>query len=140
MFDVQILKRGCGVNDRDGLTDMSLLHYCCKAGAPGIGEAFLSGTCRLRLTLHIDCDADHFLLTLDLMFTSQLSYTVYTAYMLYCASDVGFTLKIVFTGFSLLKAIIDDTIKQGDCIIVKTNYNMKAILLYTAPHSASASS
>lgn len=34
----QILKRGCGVNDRDGLTDMSLLHYCCKAGAPGIGQ------------------------------------------------------------------------------------------------------
>lgn len=33
----QILKRGCGVNDRDGLTDMSLLHYCCKAGAQGIG-------------------------------------------------------------------------------------------------------
>ncbi|XP_062863761.1 CAP-Gly domain-containing linker protein 4 isoform X2 [Trichomycterus rosablanca] len=35
----QILKRGCGVNDRDGLTDMTLLHYCCKAGAPGIGDA-----------------------------------------------------------------------------------------------------
>uniref|UniRef100_A0A8C1KRC9 Si:dkeyp-47f9.4 n=1 Tax=Cyprinus carpio TaxID=7962 RepID=A0A8C1KRC9_CYPCA len=35
----EILKRGCGVNDRDGLTDMTLLHYCCKAGAPGIGDA-----------------------------------------------------------------------------------------------------
>ncbi|KAK5857066.1 hypothetical protein PBY51_010333 [Eleginops maclovinus] len=35
----EILKRGCGVNDRDGLTDMSLLHYCCKAGAQGIGDA-----------------------------------------------------------------------------------------------------
>ncbi|CAL9686209.1 unnamed protein product [Knipowitschia caucasica] len=35
----EILRRGCGVNDRDGLTDMSLLHYCCKAGAPGIGDA-----------------------------------------------------------------------------------------------------
>ncbi|KAJ8340995.1 hypothetical protein SKAU_G00332860 [Synaphobranchus kaupii] len=35
----EILKRGCGVNDRDGLTDMSLLHYTCKAGAPGIGDA-----------------------------------------------------------------------------------------------------
>ncbi|XP_016375574.1 CAP-Gly domain-containing linker protein 4-like, partial [Sinocyclocheilus rhinocerous] len=34
-----ILKRGCGFNDRDGLTDMTLLHYCCKAGAPGIGDA-----------------------------------------------------------------------------------------------------
>ncbi|KAL2099456.1 hypothetical protein ACEWY4_005936 [Coilia grayii] len=38
-FESAILKRGCGVNDRDGLTDMSLLHYCCKAGAPGIGDA-----------------------------------------------------------------------------------------------------
>nr|XP_015208365.1 PREDICTED: CAP-Gly domain-containing linker protein 4-like [Lepisosteus oculatus] len=35
----EILKRGCGVNDRDSLTDMTLLHYTCKAGAPGIGES-----------------------------------------------------------------------------------------------------
>lgn len=34
----QILKRGCNVNDRDGLTDMTLLHYTCKSGAHGIGE------------------------------------------------------------------------------------------------------
>ncbi|XP_041827242.1 CAP-Gly domain-containing linker protein 4-like isoform X2 [Melanotaenia boesemani] len=40
----EILKRGCGVNDRDGLTDMSLLHYCCKAGAPGIGDAETSAS------------------------------------------------------------------------------------------------
>ncbi|KAM8946772.1 CAP-Gly domain-containing linker protein 4 isoform 2-T2 [Pelodytes ibericus] len=35
----EILKRGCGVNDRDGLTDMTLLHYTCKSGAQGIGDA-----------------------------------------------------------------------------------------------------
>ena len=29
----QILRRGANVNDRDGLTDMSMLHYACKAGA-----------------------------------------------------------------------------------------------------------
>lgn len=34
----QLLKRGCHVNDRDGLTDMTLLHYSCKAGAHGVGE------------------------------------------------------------------------------------------------------
>ncbi|XP_072316130.1 CAP-Gly domain-containing linker protein 3 [Eucyclogobius newberryi] len=34
----EILKRGCHVNDRDGLTDMTLLHYSCKAGAHGVGE------------------------------------------------------------------------------------------------------
>nr|XP_054586158.1 CAP-Gly domain-containing linker protein 4 isoform X3 [Nothobranchius furzeri] len=39
VIGVEILRRGCGVNDRDGLTDMTLLHYCCKAGAPGIGDA-----------------------------------------------------------------------------------------------------
>lgn len=40
---LQILKRGCHVNDRDGLTDMTLLHYSCKAGAHGVGKI------RLRL-------------------------------------------------------------------------------------------
>ncbi|XP_059573173.1 CAP-Gly domain-containing linker protein 4 isoform X1 [Alligator mississippiensis] len=34
----EILKRGCTVNDRDGLTDMTLLHYTCKSGAHGIGD------------------------------------------------------------------------------------------------------
>ncbi|KAM9270523.1 LOW QUALITY PROTEIN: CAP-Gly domain-containing linker protein 3 [Cariama cristata] len=34
---VRILRRGCHVNDRDGLTDMTLLH-CCKAGAHGVGD------------------------------------------------------------------------------------------------------
>ncbi|XP_054469435.1 CAP-Gly domain-containing linker protein 4-like [Anoplopoma fimbria] len=51
----EILKRGCGVNDRDGLTDMSLLHYCCKAGAPGIGDADTSaGFARQLLALGAD--------------------------------------------------------------------------------------
>ncbi|XP_053702060.1 CAP-Gly domain-containing linker protein 4-like isoform X1 [Synchiropus splendidus] len=45
----EILKRGCGVNDRDGLTDMSLLHYCCKAGAPGIGDANTAASFARRL-------------------------------------------------------------------------------------------
>uniref|UniRef100_G3TSW1 CAP-Gly domain containing linker protein 3 n=1 Tax=Loxodonta africana TaxID=9785 RepID=G3TSW1_LOXAF len=34
----EILRRGCHVNDRDGLTDMTLLHYACKAGAHGVGD------------------------------------------------------------------------------------------------------
>nr|XP_060610111.1 CAP-Gly domain-containing linker protein 4 isoform X2 [Anolis sagrei ordinatus] len=32
----EIIKRGCNVNDRDGLTDMTILHYTCKSGAHGI--------------------------------------------------------------------------------------------------------
>uniref|UniRef100_A0A672Y5R4 CAP-GLY domain containing linker protein 3 n=2 Tax=Sphaeramia orbicularis TaxID=375764 RepID=A0A672Y5R4_9TELE len=42
----EIMKRGCHVNDRDGLTDMTLLHYSCKAGAHGVGDPAAA----LRLT------------------------------------------------------------------------------------------
>ena len=35
----QMLKAGVHVNDRDGLTDMTMLHYACKSGARGIGCA-----------------------------------------------------------------------------------------------------
>ena len=35
---LQILKRGAHINDRDGLTDMTLLHYASKSGAAGIGD------------------------------------------------------------------------------------------------------
>ncbi|KAL0972843.1 hypothetical protein UPYG_G00195420 [Umbra pygmaea] len=38
LIGTEILKRGCHVNDRDGLTDMTLLHYSCKAGAHGVGD------------------------------------------------------------------------------------------------------
>ncbi|XP_025109929.1 CAP-Gly domain-containing linker protein 3-like isoform X2 [Pomacea canaliculata] len=38
----EILKRGANVNDRDGLTDMTLLHYASKAGAAGIGDPDLA--------------------------------------------------------------------------------------------------
>ncbi|NXH50706.1 CLIP4 protein, partial [Dicaeum eximium] len=34
----EIIKRGCNVNDRDGLTDMTLLHYTCKSGESVIGD------------------------------------------------------------------------------------------------------
>lgn len=39
MLVTEILKRGANVNDRDGLTDMTMLHYACKSGAEGIGSA-----------------------------------------------------------------------------------------------------
>lgn len=35
----EILRRGAHINDRDGLTDMTLLHYASKSGAAGIGDA-----------------------------------------------------------------------------------------------------
>jgi CAP-Gly domain-containing linker protein 3/4 len=34
----EILRRGAHVDDRDGLTDQTLLHYACKAGACGVGD------------------------------------------------------------------------------------------------------
>ena len=38
VYDVQVLRRGANVNDRDGLTDLSLLHFACKSGAAGVGN------------------------------------------------------------------------------------------------------
>lgn len=49
IIGAEILKRGCHVNDRDGLTDMTLLHYSCKAGAHGVGEPGAA----LRLTTQL---------------------------------------------------------------------------------------
>ncbi|CAI8012145.1 CAP-Gly domain-containing linker protein 3, partial [Geodia barretti] len=34
----QVLRRGANINDRDGLTDLSLLHFACKSGAAGVGN------------------------------------------------------------------------------------------------------
>ena len=34
----EILRRGAHVDDRDHLTDMTLLHYTCKAGSSGVGD------------------------------------------------------------------------------------------------------
>lgn len=37
------------MNDRDGITDMTLLHYVCKSGAAGIGD--VDEACRMVLFL-----------------------------------------------------------------------------------------
>ena len=34
----QVLRRGANVNDKDGLSDLSLLHFACKSGATGVGN------------------------------------------------------------------------------------------------------
>ncbi|XP_075269256.1 CAP-Gly domain-containing linker protein 4 isoform X1 [Opisthocomus hoazin] len=51
----EIIKRGCSVNDRDGLTDMTLLHYTCKSGAHGIGDVETAVKFAMQL---IDLGAD----------------------------------------------------------------------------------
>ncbi|XP_032240809.1 CAP-Gly domain-containing linker protein 3 isoform X2 [Nematostella vectensis] len=38
LFIQELLRRGAHLNDRDGLTDMCVLHYACKAGAVGVGD------------------------------------------------------------------------------------------------------
>lgn len=35
---LQLLGMGCHVDDRDALTDMTLLHYAVKAGSSGVGD------------------------------------------------------------------------------------------------------
>lgn len=34
----EVLRRGAHINDKDGLTDLSLIHYACKAGALGVSN------------------------------------------------------------------------------------------------------
>ena len=41
-----LFKKGAGVNDRDGLTDMSILHFVCKSGARGVGSDVSAHTSR----------------------------------------------------------------------------------------------
>ena len=41
----EILSRGANINDKDGLTDMSLLHYAAKSGAAGVGNIESSTKC-----------------------------------------------------------------------------------------------
>ena len=38
LFIGQVLRRGAHINDKDGLTDLSLIHYACKAGALGVSN------------------------------------------------------------------------------------------------------
>ncbi|XP_077499667.1 CAP-Gly domain-containing linker protein 4-like isoform X1 [Amblyomma americanum] len=52
----EILKRGAHVNDRDGLTDMTLLHYACKSGATGVGD-LTSSTQTVGMLLDYGADA-----------------------------------------------------------------------------------
>ena len=54
---MQILRRGANINDRDGQTDMTLLHYIAKAGAHGIGD--VEEACRMA-TLLLQRGADVF--------------------------------------------------------------------------------
>lgn len=51
----EILKRGAHVNDRDGLTDMTLLQYVAKAGSRGVGD--VDEACRMTHLL-LDKGAD----------------------------------------------------------------------------------
>ncbi|KAI6653197.1 CAP-Gly domain-containing linker protein 4-like [Oopsacas minuta] len=47
----EAIRRGANVNDRDSLTDMTMLHYCAKAGAAKIGN--LEGViAAIRTLLH----------------------------------------------------------------------------------------
>lgn len=57
-ISLQILVKGANINDRDGLTDMTLLHYASKAGASGVGDAEMASRV---VTMLIDKGADPFI-------------------------------------------------------------------------------
>jgi len=53
-----MLKVGVHVDDRDGLTDMTMLHYACKAGCRGMGD--VEESCRV-VTLILSRGADPYI-------------------------------------------------------------------------------
>ncbi|XP_047135605.1 CAP-Gly domain-containing linker protein 4 isoform X1 [Hydra vulgaris] len=54
----EILNRGININDRDGLTDMNLLHYVAKSGAIGMGDIKVSSkVARMLIDKRIDVNA-----------------------------------------------------------------------------------
>ncbi|XP_065890295.1 CAP-Gly domain-containing linker protein 3-like isoform X2 [Dysidea avara] len=42
MLTREVLRRGAHVNDKDSLTDLTLIHYACKSGAAGVGNTTAS--------------------------------------------------------------------------------------------------
>merc|ERR1719347_728979 len=53
----EVLRRGAHPDDRDSLTDMTLLMYCCKAGASGVGNVEAA----VKITTYLverGCDMD----------------------------------------------------------------------------------
>ena len=48
---LELLKRGAHPDDRDSLTDMTLLMYSCKAGASGVGNVEAAVKVGLNFTL-----------------------------------------------------------------------------------------
>ena len=60
---LEVLKRGAHPDDRDSLTDMTLLMYSCKAGASGVGNVeaavkVLIGH-DIKINISISIDSDH---------------------------------------------------------------------------------
>ena len=53
-----MLKAGAHVDDRDGLSDMTMLHYACKAGTRGIGD--VEESCRM-VNLLLSKNADPYI-------------------------------------------------------------------------------
>ena len=97
----QILKRGGHVNDRDGLTDMTLLHYACKAGASGVGD--IEEACRV-ISLLIGKGAD---LHIRCRWTNMASLH-YATYF-----DIGPILNILLTASKAAGKLVSFSAKQS---------------------------
>lgn len=51
----QILNMGCHVDDRDALTDMTLLHYAVKSGSVGVGDPATALQVNVLVCLFVCC-------------------------------------------------------------------------------------
>lgn len=52
----EVLRRGAHIDDRDGLTDMTLLHYVCKSGSNGVGDVDMALRTAKYLVESFDAD------------------------------------------------------------------------------------
>ena len=58
VFIKEIFSRGAHINDKDGLTDMTLLHYAAKSGANGVGDVSVSlAICKFLVDQGVDLHA-----------------------------------------------------------------------------------
>lgn len=69
----EALRRNAHPNDRDGLTDLTLLHYACRAGASGVGDG-AAATRAVRSLLSLGADPN---LTCRWTQLSSLQYAAY---------------------------------------------------------------
>ena len=97
----EVLRRGAHIDDRDELTDMSLLHFVCKSGAKGVGDVDIALKTAKFL---VECFSANVSLRCRWTDMSAIHFAVYF--------DVGPVLQYLLEATN--KAYIDDPCRDFD--------------------------